>query len=71
MEQEIALKKEGQALGFLKPLVAKLTPKFQKGDIFTSLKKAGITIISILLFLGLWHMGSKALYNVEADYKVE
>lgn len=71
MEQDITLKNEGQALGFLKPIIAKLTPKFQQGDIFSSAKKLGITIVSILLFLGLWHMGSKALYNVEADYKVE
>ncbi|MBU2948356.1 ABC transporter permease [Zobellia uliginosa] len=71
MEQDITLKKEGQGLAFLKPLVTKLTPKFQKGDILSSLKKAGITIVSILLFLGLWQLGSKALYNKEADYKIE
>lgn len=71
MEQEITLKKEGQGLAFLKPIVAKLTPKFQKGDIFKSLKKIGITVLSIALFLGLWHLGSKALYNKEANYKIE
>ena len=71
MEQDITLKKQGQALGFIKPIISKLTPKFQKEDIIGSLKKAGITIVSVLLFLGLWHMGSKALYNIEADYKVE
>lgn len=71
MEQEITLKKEGQGLAFLKPLVGKLTPKLQKGDIWASFKKTGITILSILLFLGLWHLGSKALYNIEADYKIE
>lgn len=71
MEQEITLKKEGQGLAFLKPIVAKLTPKFQKGDILKSLKKTGITALSIALFLGLWHLGSKALYNKEANYKIE
>lgn len=71
MEQEITLKKEGQGLAFLKPLVTKLTPKFQKGDIVASLKKTGITMLSIALFLGLWHLGSKALYNKEANYKIE
>ena len=70
MEQDITLKKEGQGLAFLKPVVAKLTPKFQKGDIFSSLKKTGITVLSVLLFLGLWHLGSKALYNKEAAYKI-
>jgi len=71
MEQDITLKKEGQGLAFLKPLVAKFTPKIQKGDVLVSLKKMGITIVSILLFLGLWHLGSKALYNKEAAYKIE
>jgi len=71
MEQDITLNKEGQGFTFLKPLVAKLTPKFQKGDIISSLKKLGITTLSILLFFGLWHMGSKALYNKEASYKIE
>jgi len=71
MEQDITLKKEGQGLAFLKPLIAKLTPKFQKGDMISSLKKLGITTLSILLFIGLWHMGSKALYNKEAAYKIE
>jgi len=58
-------------LAFLKPLVSKLTPKFQKSDVIASLKKMGISIVSILLFLGLWHLGSKALYNKEAAYKIE
>jgi len=71
MEQDITLKKEGQGLAFLKTLVARFTPKFQKGDLLPWLKKSGITLLSILLFLGLWHMGSKALYNKEANYKIE
>lgn len=71
MEQDITLKKEGQGLTFLKPLIAKFTPKLHKGHVLASLKKTGITIVSILLFLGLWHLGSKALYNKEAAYKIE
>ncbi len=71
MEQEITLKKEGKSMAFLKPLLAKVTPKFQKADLLPSLKKAGITVLSILLFLGLWHLGSKALYNKEANFKIE
>lgn len=71
MEQDIILKKEGQGLSFLKPLVVKFIPKYNKESLVTSLKKAGITILSILLFVGLWHAGSKALYNREADYKIE
>ena len=71
MEQEITLKKEGKSIAYLKPLLAKLTPKFQKADLLPSLKKAGITLLSILLFLGLWQLGSKALYNKEANFKIE
>jgi len=71
MEQEIILKKEGQLLSSLKGLVAKITPSFKKGNVFSALKKTGITLVSILLFIGLWHLGSKALYNVEASYKIE
>lgn len=71
MEQEITLKKEGKSMAFLKPLLAKMTPKFQKADLLPSLKKAGITLLSILLFLGLWQLGSKALYNKEANFKIE
>ncbi|MRI00183.1 ABC transporter permease subunit [Kriegella sp. EG-1] len=71
MEQDITLKKEGQGLAFLKPMLVKLTSKFQQGDLISWLKKSGITILSIALFLGLWHLGSKALYNKEANYKIE
>ncbi len=71
MEQEIILKKSRLSLSFLKPLVAKFIPKPNKGTLFSSLKKTGITILSIALFIGLWHWGAKALYNVEAEYKIE
>lgn len=71
MEQDITLRKEGQGLAFLKPMLAKLTPKFQKRDFIPWIKKSVITIVSIALFLGLWHMGSKALYNKEANFKIE
>ena len=71
MNQDITLEKEGRPLSFIRPLVTKIKLKFQKGDILSSLKKLGITTVSILLFLGLWHMGSKALYNKEAAFKIE
>jgi len=71
MEQDITLKEETKTLGVLKPIVAKLTPKIQKGDIISLVKKTAITVTSILLFLGLWHLGSKALYNKEANFKIE
>jgi len=71
MEQEITLKKERINFSFAKPLIHKLTPKIKKGSLLSFLKKSGITLLSILCFIGLWHMGSKALYNVEANYKIE
>jgi nitrate/nitrite transport system permease protein len=71
MEQDITLKTEAKPWVFFKPLLAKITPKFQKGDTLASLKKAGITLLSILIFIGLWHAGSQALYNKEANYKIE
>tara|TARA_R110001583_G_C5615253_1_gene405709 strand:- start:83 stop:1183 length:1101 start_codon:yes stop_codon:yes gene_type:complete len=71
MKQDITLKREGQFLAFLKPLVGKFTPNFQRMDIMGFLKKTVITIFSVLVFLGLWHLGSKALYNKEANFKIE
>ncbi|TVZ16070.1 ABC transporter permease [Maribacter sp. MAR_2009_72] len=71
MEQEIVLKKEGQGVAFLRSFIAKITPSFNKTKVLSSLKQTGITIVSILLFLALWQLGSKALYNKEANYKIE
>mgnify|MGYP003635806432 CR=1 FL=1 len=71
MKQDITLKKEGHGLDFLKPIVTLFKGKFEKKSVLASLKKTAITLVSILLFLGLWHLGSKALYNKEASYKIE
>ena len=71
MEQDITIQEESRSLAFLKPFVLKLKPMFQKEVLTTFLKKTGITLLSILLFLGLWHLGSKALYNKEAAYRIE
>ncbi|MFT6995796.1 MAG: nitrate/nitrite transport system permease protein [Maribacter sp.] len=71
MKQEITLKKESQGLEFLRPIATLFKAKFEKDTVLKSLKKTGITLVSILLFLGLWHLGSKALYNKEATYKIE
>ena len=71
MEQEMVLKNEKSLSASIKQLLLKLTPSVKKDGILKSLKNAGITLLSILLFKGLWHMGSKALYNKEANYKIE
>jgi len=69
--EEIALEQKKKHTNFFKPVMVSLKGKFKKEKMFSSLKKTGITLLSILLFLGLWHLGSKALYNIEADYKIE
>jgi nitrate/nitrite transport system permease protein len=71
MEQEMVLKKESNMVSNFKQTILKLTPSMKKDGVFKSLKNTGITLLSILLFLGLWQMGSKALYNKEANYRVE
>ncbi|MBO0323743.1 ABC transporter permease [Muricauda sp. CAU 1633] len=57
--------------GVVKSLLSKLKVKTPKLEFKTVFKKFIIPIISILLFIGLWHMGAKALYNIEADYKIQ
>ncbi|WP_424003850.1 ABC transporter permease [Maribacter sp. IgM3_T14_3] len=71
MEQEMVLKNENSLTSSLKQMLLKLTPSIKKDGIIKSLKNTGITLLSILLFIGLWQMGSKALYNKEANYRVE
>ena len=71
MNQEITLKEERKGRISFKSFIVKLTPKFQKGDLIPWFKKTGITILSIAVFLGLWHLGSKALYNIEASHRIE
>ena len=71
MGLNITLKKERQSTSFFKPVTNWFASKFQKANLLKSLGKTGITIVSILLFLGLWHLGAKALYKVEANYKIE
>lgn len=71
MEQEIVLKKQSNTWAFLRPLADKLTPKFQKRDFTSGLKKTGITVLSIATFLALWQLGSKLLYEKEASFRIE
>lgn len=71
MKQEITLKKQHSGFAFFKQIASIVKSKFEKDAVSKSLKKTAITIVSILLFLGLWHLGSKALYNKEAAYRIE
>lgn len=54
-----------------KAVLSKLKLKTPKFDLKTLAKKFAVPFISILLFIGLWHLGARALYNVEADYKIQ
>tara|TARA_R110002167_G_scaffold326662_2_gene532670 strand:- start:995 stop:2101 length:1107 start_codon:yes stop_codon:yes gene_type:complete len=73
MKQSITLDKVSQLVGFgfMKPIAALFKGKPQKADYIAILKKFVMPVLSFLLFVGLWHTGAKALYNKEANYKIE
>lgn len=73
MKQSITLNRVTKfvGFGFLRPIVALFKGKPQKEDIMAILKKIVIPVLSIFLFIGVWHAGAKALYNKEANYKIE
>ena len=58
-------------VGFFMTLRDLFTGKLEKEDFKNFLRKTIVPLASILLFLGLWHSGAKALYNTEADFKIE
>ena len=58
-------------LGLFTTLKDLFTNKLEKEDFKNFLRKTIVPLASILLFLGLWHSGAKALYNTEADFKIE
>ncbi|TXE15009.1 ABC transporter permease [Seonamhaeicola algicola] len=72
MKQSITLGKvtKFMGLGFLTTLKDLFTGKLDKEDFKSFLRKVVVPIVSILLFVGLWHMGAKTLYNIEADFKI-
>ncbi|GAA3590785.1 ABC transporter permease [Flavivirga amylovorans] len=73
MKQSITLGKvtKFMGLGFLSTLKDLFTGKLDKEDFKNFLRKVFVPLASILLFIGLWHVGSKYLYNREADFKIE
>jgi nitrate/nitrite transport system permease protein len=58
-------------LGFFEPLVRLAYGEDSKKNLSEILKKIVAPIASIFLFLGIWHTGSKSLYNTEANYAIE
>lgn len=73
MKQSIALNKITKFIGldFLKTIKLIFTGNIEKEDFKNFLRKIIVPLASIFLFIGLWHMGAKTLYNIEADYKIE
>ena len=58
-------------LGIFTTLKDLFTGKLEKEDFKNFLRKFIVPLASIFLFLGLWHLGAKSLYNTEAEFKIE
>jgi nitrate/nitrite transport system permease protein len=58
-------------LGFFITLKDLFTGKLEKEEFKNFLRKTIVPLVSILLFIGLWHLGAKSLYNIEAKFKIE
>ncbi len=73
MKQSITLGKvtKFMGLGFLSTLKGLFTGKLEREDFIKFLRKVVVPLASILLFIGIWHMGAKALYDREANFKIE
>ena len=72
MKQSVTLGKVSKfvGLGFLTTFKDLFTGKLEKEDYKNFLRKVIVPLASVLLFLGLWHLGAKALYNTEAEFKI-
>ncbi len=73
MKSSVTLGKVTQfiGLGFFKTISNLFTGKLVKDDLKSFLRKVIVPIVSIIVFLGIWHTGSKVLYNIEADFKIQ
>ncbi|GAL77425.1 nitrate ABC transporter permease protein [Algibacter lectus] len=73
MKQSITLGKVTNfvGLGFLSTLKDLFTGKLEREDLKNVLRKTVVPLASMLLFIGLWHLGAKSLYNIEAEFKIE
>jgi len=72
MRQSITLGKVTKfvGLGFLSTFKDLFSGKLEKSDYQNFLRKIVVPVASVFLFLGLWHLGAKSLYNVEAEFKI-
>ncbi|WP_299669733.1 ABC transporter permease [uncultured Polaribacter sp.] len=58
-------------LDFFTSLKNLFTGKLAKEDFKKFLRKVIVPLASILIFVGLWHLGAKSLYNIEATFRIE
>ncbi|MEN0003734.1 MAG: ABC transporter permease [Bacteroidota bacterium] len=68
-EATIPAKPKSALIGNLKVALSQLKPA--KIDFGKSLKKIGISLLSMLVFLCIWHVGAGYLYQVEAQSKIQ
>ncbi|MCM8569106.1 ABC transporter permease [Gramella jeungdoensis] len=73
MKQSITLGKVTEYVesGAFTSSVKSLGKKTLKFNSKKFLRNIIIPLFSILIFIGVWHLGSRALFNMEADYKIE
>ena len=57
--------------GFMEPLVRLINGEEPKKNLILTLKKIGLPILTMLLFVFLWEIGAKSLYDTEADRRIE
>lgn len=57
-------------LGFLQTFKDLFTGTLEKDDLQSFLRKVVVPLASILLFIVIWSLGSKILYDIEADFKI-
>lgn len=73
MKQSITLGKVTKIMGisgFLETTKSLFTGKMEKEDFKNFLRKVIVPLASVFLFFGLWHLGSKTLFNIEAEYRI-
>lgn len=58
-------------LGFFEPAIRLVSGEEVKKNGISLFKKVFLPLISVLIFLLLWHYGAMALYNIEKDARIE
>src|SRR5690606_30793600 len=57
-------------LGFLEPLIRLISGEQPKKHFKETSQRLLIPILSVFVFIFVWHSGSKALYNIEAEARI-